>query len=336
MQSVAWLAVEGIAGSLALRRYALPGLAALVLATWLALAAWPAWAAEPPITALEFVPDGSALLAGSQAGVAIVSWPELKPLGKLHTALAHVHDMRFDRAGRHVALAGGSPAESGGVEIFSWPEAKRLGGCQAGGDLVYALAWSADGATLAAASFDQQIRLIDPVRVAVRQALEGHSRGVSAVAFLEDGQTLLSASHDQSLRVWDLAAGKPLRSLDNHTQGITDLAVRPGEHAGPPLVATAGLDKTVRLWQPTIGRMVRFRRGTTAAVALAWSHEGRYLVAATTDGQVQVLEPDALEVQHQQQALQGRAHCLRTLPARYEAAVGGENGQIRRVVWEGR
>ncbi len=35
-------------------------------------------AAEPPITALRFSPEGDAVVIGSQAGVYVRSWPDLK------------------------------------------------------------------------------------------------------------------------------------------------------------------------------------------------------------------------------------------------------------------
>ena len=64
---------------------------------------------------------------------------------------------------------------------------------------------------------------------------------------------------DQSLRVWDQSSGAIVRVLDNHTDEVRDLAPRPrGE--GLPMIASAAADRTVRLWQPTIGRLVRFAR----------------------------------------------------------------------------
>src|SRR5262245_58146930 len=58
----------------------------------------------PPITALAIAPDGNSALAGSQAGLRQVSWPDLAELGRLKegtpkTALPHVHDLAFSPRG---------------------------------------------------------------------------------------------------------------------------------------------------------------------------------------------------------------------------------------------
>ena len=52
-------------------------------------------ASEPPVTALAFAPDGRSVLAGSQAGLVVRSWPDLKPVRNLlDDALAHSRPSR--------------------------------------------------------------------------------------------------------------------------------------------------------------------------------------------------------------------------------------------------
>ncbi len=225
----------------------------------------------PPVTALAVAPDGKTVLAGSQAGLRQVSYPELKPQdsrkgggvknGTLKTALPHVHDLAFSPRGDFLAVGGGAPAEAGMVEVISWPEGKLAYRAEPQGDLIYAVAWSPDGRQLATASYDHTVAILDASSGKRLHKLQGHSRGVLAVCYLPDGKTLVSAGADNSVRVWDVENGRPVRTLDNHTAAVHDLAVRPGEaKEAPPLLASASDDRTVRLWQPTIGRMVRFAR----------------------------------------------------------------------------
>ena len=173
-------------------------------------------ASEPPVTALAFAPDGRSVLAGSQAGLDVRSWPDLKPVRKLPTTLSHIHDLAFSPRGDVLAAGGGSPAESGAVELFRWPEGTRFYHDEPHDDLVYALAWKDDGSAWASASHDRTVQVHAPGGETVR-ALEGHSKGVVGLCYLPDGRSLVSAGIDQSLRVWDAESGRPLRRLENHT-----------------------------------------------------------------------------------------------------------------------
>ena len=135
-----------------------------------------------PITALAFVPDGSMLIVGSQAGIEVRSWPELDVDRRLDTELAHVHDLVFSPDGHWLAVAGGDPADSGTVEVRSWPEGRQAFASRAYGDLVYAVAWSPDSKRLACGSYDRTVGVHDAASGKLIRRLEGHSRAVLAVS----------------------------------------------------------------------------------------------------------------------------------------------------------
>src|SRR5262245_18265635 len=147
----------------------------------------------PPVTALAFAPDGKSVLVGSQAGVEVRGWPDLKPVRSLPTELAHVHDLAFAPDGKTLAVAGGEPAEKGGVELFRWPEGDLLRRVSPHKDLVYAVAWAADSAALVTAGADQTARRLDARTGETTRVLEGHSRAVLAALFLPGDARLLTA-----------------------------------------------------------------------------------------------------------------------------------------------
>ena len=137
-------------------------------------------------------------------------------------------------------------------------------------------------------------------------ALEGHSRSIRALCLLEDNTTLLSAGTDQSVRVWDLKSGKLIRSMNQHIKPIHALAMRPGVDGLPMIASTAG-DRTIRFWQPTVGRMVRYVRLDAEPLDIAWLSDGSRIVASCVDGRIRVVDPDEVKVTKTIQSIDGWA-----------------------------
>ena len=154
----------------------------------------------------------------------------------------------------------------------------------------------------------------------------------------QDGKSVVACSHvstgvDQSVRVWDLTTGELTRSLNNHTLPAHDLALRPND-TGLPMVASVSDDRTVRLWQPTIGRMVKFARLKETPLNVAWFNDGSRIVAACADGVVRLVDPDSVEVTGEIHALNSWAYSLAVHPTDRSIVVGGPNVQVRRIVPE--
>jgi len=290
-------------------------------------------AAKPPVTAVAFAPDGKQVVAGSQAGIHVVSWPKLQRVRSLKTELQNVHALAFSPDGKRLLAAGGEPGETGVVEIFSWPGVKRQVGRTEHDDIVYGVTWRADSAGWVTAGLDRAIVVAAIGTKKSGRTITGHSRGVKAVGVLGDGKTLVSGGNDNSLRVWSLKTGKLIRSFNNHTKPIHDLAVRPAQDGDAlPMVVSVSGDRSVRLWQPTIGRMVRFVRLEKAIpLTVRWTPDGERIIVGCSDGHLRVIDPDTVAILQDSPAISGWAYSVAVHPTGRAAVIGGTNGALQRV-----
>ena len=286
----------------------------------------------PPIVALAVTPDGSQLLAGSQAGVQIIALPELNRVGTIATKLEQVHELAFAPGGEQLAVAGGSPGERGAVELWSWPAAKLAATIVAGGDLAYDVAWNAKASRIAVALADKTVAIIqvDSSGGTRSFALQPHSAAVLASVWLPMEDLILSAGADQTIRLLNPASSETVRSFENHRGAVRDLALRPGDREGP-LVASAGADRTVRFWQPSIGRMVRFAELPSSPMAICWTTSRSHVLAACEDGRLRAVDPETTDVTELPEKLDGWAYAVVAAPDGKSAILAGERGQLRLV-----
>ncbi len=292
--------------------------------------------AASPLTAVVFTPDGTQVVLGSQQGIELRSWPEMVAAGAIDTQLVQVHDLRFSPDGKTLLAAGGSPTEEGVVEVLAWPNRNRIHRIATHEDVIYRVAWSSDGSKWAIASGDGTCSVVDAKSGERLVRYDGHSRSVLSLEFSSDGKSIVSVGVDQTLRLWDSIRGEHLRTLDNHVGTVNAVAVRP-QHSNaaiPPqqqdmslmTVATISEDRTVRIWQPSIGRLMRFAKLTSIPRVLSWSKAGDRLYVGCNDGQLYAIDPDSMEILNHFDGLEGRIHELALDAAEQHMLVVGETG----------
>ncbi|MDZ7962781.1 MAG: serine/threonine-protein kinase [Aulosira sp. DedQUE10] len=150
---------------------------------------------------------------------------------------------------------------------------------------VNAVAFAADGVTLASGSDDNTIKLWNLTTNQEIRTLKGHSKWIWTVAFSPDGKTLASGSADKNIKLWNVATGQEIKILKGHTEGISSVAFSPN---GTTL-ASSSLDKTINLWNLSNGKLIRTLKGHSQAVsAVAFSPDGSTLASGSWDKQIKL------------------------------------------------
>ncbi len=249
--------------------------------------------AQAPITALAITPDGQQLVVGSQAGISVLNSADRSAVESIATTLDHVHDLQFSPDGKSLLVAGGSPGESGSVELYAWPRGQRAQVFKLAEDLIYRVQWSGDGNQWAAVGQTGLCTVIDRTSKHQRP-YAGHSRPVLSVAPLPRSSQWISAGADATIQLWT-DQGVRVRTLNNHTASVTDLTIT-SDRSGTALeLVSTSEDRTVRLWQPEIGRMVRFLRLETIPRRVISLTEHR-LAVASDDGHVYLIDSQEMKI----------------------------------------
>jgi WD40 repeat protein len=256
------------------------------------------FAASPPVTALSFTSDSNNIVSGSQAGLTIESL-DGRVTKKRITSLENIHAISISPNRNMFLVAGGAPAQLGSIELLTWRESKPHAVYELHEDLIYAASWRPDGKRFVTAGGDSVCHVVDVATGKITASFKGHSRRVLAVVFLADGKTIVSAGIDETLRVWRAADGSEIRTRHNHTAAVNALALKPvkqnNDRSVLPVIASASADRTVRFWQPTIGRMMRFARLPSEPLAVAWLPDGTKLLASCKDGGVYQIDPNTVK-----------------------------------------
>jgi WD40 repeat protein len=173
---------------------------------------------------------------------------------------------------------------------------------------VPALAFTPDGLLLAAASDadvtstrsrfggiasfgspkgGSKVKVFDAHSGKLRAELRGHLASVTCLSLSPDGKIMATAGGaDRNVKLWDTTTWQELATLQQPCSISTDaVAFSPTD----PLLATAHLDGSIRLWNTNTLRQMNVLVGHTAgATSLAFSPDGTRLVSGGRDLTVRI------------------------------------------------
>ena len=283
-------------------------------------------AEDPPITAAAFTPDKTGVVIASQAGLRLLSWPDLSVSRTLPTELENIHHASFSPDGQRLLIVGGVPGVSGDAELLNWPAGTLISRCTLHTDVIYESNWSPNGRTFVTASADGFCKVVDATTGKIRTQFNGHSRAVVTASFLDE-DLCISGGVDQTIRVWKATDGTLLRTLNNHTQTVNGLTMPPNSTGGPTnLLASISEDRTVRLWQPRIGRLVKFAKLPSQPRCIVWSADAGTLNIATNDGMIHRIDVTTMRTTAETMTTVERIHELLLDSDRHIIFAAGQHG----------
>jgi serine/threonine protein kinase/WD40 repeat protein len=140
---------------------------------------------------------------------------------------------------------GAAKLRDGSFAIIEMATARERWRAKPGREDIMALAVSADGRLVAAAtSAEATIVLFDAADGKTVATLTGLRAYANAIVFWPDGRMLAAASADQTIRLWSIPEGRLLRTLHGHTLPVTSLLLLPDART----LVSAGSDQTLRSW----------------------------------------------------------------------------------------
>lgn len=236
--------------------------------------------------------DGRALASGDENGN-VRYWDLRRADSPAQTLVGHgagVEGVAFSADGQQLATGSGEwNADEKAWEVKLWDlSSGRAALVRTLSECTPPVAFSRDGATLAAVSHDQKhVQIRSAPAGTLLRTLAVRPGPVSDVAISPDGNLVAVSGWGGELGLWDARTGAALRTLTSSPTSIDSVAFSSDGRN----VAGGGSDGTVKVWEVQTGRRLRTLVGhDSGVIAVGFLAEGRILASGGDDHSIKVWE----------------------------------------------
>jgi WD40 repeat protein len=157
-----------------------------------------------------------------------------------------------------------------------------------------------------------------------------HTSGVTRLSTDQNNRYLVSSSKDKTARIWDLTSGSLLRTLRPRIDaGSESFLYAAAMSPDGSLVATAGMDRRIYLFERESGRLIRTIEQPSAVLHLDYSADGRYLLVALAGKKgCHIYETPHYSRVATTQDIEGSTHYA-AMDARHQVITASDDGFVR-------
>ncbi len=148
-------------------------------------------------------------------------------------------------------------------------------------DWIYDVAFSPDGVLVASADRSAGLFVWEAQTGRLYLSLADHRGPIRSIAWRDDSNVLASASEDGTVKLWDMVQGKAIKSISAHGGGVASVAF---DHEGR--LVTCGMDRRVKLWDPSGKEIKTFPAMSEQVLEVAISHDGKQVIGGDWTGKV--------------------------------------------------
>ena len=155
-------------------------------------------------------------------------------------------------------------------------------------NVVWSIALSPNGKTIASGGYDRKVRLWDVETEKVVARWTGHTGAVASLCWSVDGERVVSGSDDETIRVWDVESGDTVVGpIKTGHEWVFAVIYSPDTTR----IATGGYKEDAsKIWDAKTGNLLSTIKHDFAVWSLAWTSDQKKLITGSVEGSIGIFD----------------------------------------------